>query len=179
MSTTLYQRLKATGLIEKKFEQLLPDGMQPQAACLVWAAASVAVLRSMGIKCLIQAGTASWPRIRPEQDDGVINTHFSYVWEPDSKTTLEKVVSGEMPEMHVWAGLPDHSEILDMTTKYLPEQAWQLCGMDWPGTIPPRYVWANVKRLPDGVMYQPDIDACKLAIIMLLHMADKNRRISL
>ena len=35
-------------------------------------------------RTIIQAGSAQWPRVPPEMDDGESPTNFSYEWDPDS-----------------------------------------------------------------------------------------------
>src|SRR4051812_33982043 len=51
------------------------DGGRPGQACLYWAHYTVQVLTALGVRAIIQAGSASWPRLRPDQDDGVSPTH--------------------------------------------------------------------------------------------------------
>ncbi len=126
--------------------------------CLYWAAFGVTEIRSWGRPAIIQAGTASWPRIRPEEDDGVMATHFSYVWTPGSRPDH---AAGKLPEMHVWIALPDTLEVVDFTTSLWPDQCRKVTGMEWTAPDPPPWIWT--KRLPPGVVYTPDHDAIALA----------------
>lgn len=143
------------------------DGGRSGQACLYWAHYTVEVLKALGIRAIIQAGSASWPRLRPDQDDGVSPTHHSYVWEPDSLVTKARLAAGDMPELHVWAAVPERGEIIDMTTRYWPEQCLLIQGLNWPGDKPPTYFWGTADELPDGVLYAPDMKAIALALHLL------------
>lgn len=135
--------------------------------CLVWALGAVLELRKRGETAIIQAGTASWPLIEPADDDGVRPTHFSYTWEPGSHKSLQAILQGMLPEMHVWAAIlrprQEESEIVDLSASFFPEQAKRLCGFDWPGPKPPKYLWCRGTELPPGAVYQAELDACLLA----------------
>lgn len=143
------------------------DGGLPSQACLYWAYYTVEVLKAVGIRAVIQAGSASWPRLRSDQDDGVAPTHHSYVWEPDSTVTKARLAAGAMPELHVWAAIPARGELIDMTTKYWPEQCRLIQGLDWPGDTPPAYFWGTADELPDRVLYAPDLKAIAVALHLL------------
>ena len=138
-----------------------------EAGCLYWADTVVNQLAARGISAIIQAGSLMWPRIRPEQDDGVSPTHFSYVWDAHSPLTMSRVRQRLLPEMHVWAAIPMANEIIDLTTKFLPHQCKQIIGYDWPGDLPPDYLWATVAELPAGVIYDPSIEAIAVALLLL------------
>jgi hypothetical protein len=143
------------------------DGGRPGQACLYWAHYTVEVLKALGIRAVIQAGSASWPRLRPDQDNGVAPTHHSYVWEPDSATTKARLAAVGMPELHVWAAIPARGEIIDMTTRFWPEQCRLIQRLDWPGDKPPTYFWGTADEVPDGVVYTPDMTAIALALHLL------------
>jgi hypothetical protein len=143
------------------------DGDRPAQACLYWACYTVEVLMALGIRAIIQAGSASWPRLRPDQDDGVSPTHHSYVWEPDSAATRFRLAAGDLPEMHVWAAVPERGEIIDMTTRYWPDQCLSIQELDWPGDKPPTYFWGTADEVPDGVIYAADMKAIALALHLL------------
>lgn len=156
---------KEKDLVVQEIEAKLTEaGWHRPDACLYWAAETTRELSRRGLRALIQAGTLMWPRVLPEQDDGVSPTHFSYVWEPNSMTTRNLILAGMLPEMHIWVGLPDSNEIVDLTTKFLPVQCQRLIKYDWPGIKPPDYLWTNAKELPEGVIYEPDIKAIVLAL---------------
>lgn len=139
--------------------------LTPERGCVYLALATVAILRQYGIRASFQAGSSSWPRIRPEEDDGVINTHFSYVWEPRSKRTLAQLAAGVLPEMHAWAAIPATVEIIDLSTCYLPEQCRKTAGMAWTAPAPPDYLWTD--KLPEGVLYRPELSAIQTALNLL------------
>ena len=161
MNTAINRERIARSIDNTFFEHY--DGGRPGQACLYWACYTVQVLKALGVRAIIQAGSASWPRLRPDQDDGVSPTHHSYVWEPDSAVTKARLAAGAMPELHVWAAIPDRGEIIDMTTRYWPHQCWLSQQRDWPGDKPPTYFWGTANELPEGVLYAPDITAIALA----------------
>lgn len=130
--------------------------------CLWWATFTVNTLNGAGIPAQIQAGSAYWPRLRPDQDDGVSNTHFGYEYTPGPKN-LHKIVAGHLPEIHCWAAIVKENVIIDVTTQYWPDNAKRLCGYDWPGVLPPSFVWCRADQLPDGVRYRPNLEAIKNA----------------
>jgi len=99
----------------------------------------------------------SWPKIKlPEEDDGVCNTHFTYLWEPQSPQTRFRISNNQMPEMHVWVILPDRQEILDMTTYYLKmNHDGSMPDSKWTAPDPPDYLWCRYNKLPPYVIYNP------------------------
>jgi len=142
----------------------------PSGRCLYYAVATIQAIKAAGLRAILQAGTAMWPMIRPEQDDGVRMTHFSYVWSPDEPKSREAVANGKMPEMHVWAAIPALHEIVDFSTGFWPGQALVLGGFDWPGDRPPEYLWCKAKELPSGVIYQPNTTATMLALLYVTRL---------
>lgn len=160
-----------------------PDGVIDPAylaaSCLEWAWWGYQRLRELpgSPRVLIQAGSASWPRVAPHLDDGVSSTHFSYEW--DTKSPLASlarlgihVVMGQsigyaLPEMHCWLGLPETQEIIDFTTGLWPEACYYRIGEPWLADRPPEYLWVQGKHLPQSVRYHADPDAIDLAILVL------------
>lgn len=134
----------------------------PSGACFYFAAFTVEEIRKTGTRAVLQAGSAGWPRIRPDQDDGVCPTHFSYMWTPNEAPSIRAMMQGLLPEVHVWAAIPDTGEIVDLTSGKFPEQARKLIGYDWPGDLPPKFLWS--KKLPKGAFYTPEMGAMKLVL---------------
>jgi GNAT superfamily N-acetyltransferase len=140
-----------------------------QGACFWHALAVIEAAKRHGRRLVLQAGSASWRRVPERLDDGVSATHFSYVWEPDSPLTraiIARFFAGDtrmLPEMHVWAGDPATQELVDITTRYWPEQCKSLTGEDWLGPLPPDYLWTTARDLPDDAVYEPDMRATMLA----------------
>ena len=135
-----------------------------EAACLYWAMTGVQEIQRAGHDAILQAGTLSWPRVNPWEDDGKLATHFSYVWEPDSPMTAARFAVGDLPEMHVWIALPERNEFVDFTTSFLPQMCMRMTGMEWTAPHPPLFLWAKVDQLPEGVVYAPDMKAIALAL---------------
>jgi hypothetical protein len=103
------KRAKIIGEIERQIGRL----DERPGLCLYYAHPTIATLRKHGYQAVIQAGSLQWPRIRPEDDDGVMNTHFAYEWSPHEPASAMSVALGNLPEMHVWVGLIDSQEITD------------------------------------------------------------------
>lgn len=142
--------------------------------CLFYAFHTIEVLRERGVRAVVQAGSAGWPRIPPEQDDGKSTTHFSYMWSPDTPMSREAVSRGALPEIHVWAGLLESQEIIDFTTRYWVEQARTLGGFDWPGTPPPEFFWGHGREL-NGAFYQSNREATEYAVATMAKVYGKER----
>jgi hypothetical protein len=135
--------------------------------CLDWSRMLLKRLRAeSGVRAVIQAGSFSWPIVPEDLDDGVSPTHFSYVWEPESTVSRQRFRDGLIPEMHIWVGLPETQEIVDLTTCFLPELVVQ-AGLKWRTPAPPPFLWVTQDELPERVLYKPD----KLAIALALHFA--------
>lgn len=164
MKDEIYEEVK--GLVTQ-FHLAMPkkDRGFIGAYCLYWALTGMRALRRRGVDAQLQAGTAYWPNVRPEQDDGVSCNVFGYEFKATPRV-VRQAVEGEMPEMHCWIGVYETQEIIDFTTGYWPEQAKRLADMDWPGDLPPKYLWCKVNELPDGVIYHPFMQAIKLACFM-------------
>lgn len=147
----------------------LRAGIAVEGACIVYAAAVIRRARQDGISLVLQAGSAFWPRVRPEQDDGVSSTHFGYQWDPPN--VLGHLMAGNLPELHAWAGDPRTQEIVDLTAGKFPEQCLKLTGMDWPGDRPPSSFWGRGRDLPGGASYEPNLEATTVAAHFLQELA--------
>ena len=134
-----------------------------EGSCIFAAGLASKIITNLGSRCIIQAGTACWPRIYAYQDDGVSSTHFSYVWE-HSMTTMNRIKQGLLPEMHAWCAIPETNEIIDMTTCFAAVQCKKTIGAEWPGPVLPPYIWATPEKLPDGVIYKPYATATAIAM---------------
>jgi hypothetical protein len=139
--------------------------------CLWWAYHLTCVLRGMDIPAQIQAGTAYWPRLRQDQDDGLPTTlpHFGYQYTPSTGDLVRIAVFHRLPEMHVWVGIPGADgfppTIIDPTTQWWPDLCRLRIGKDWPGDKPPLYFWGS--KAPPGVVYEPHREAIRLCYIIL------------
>jgi hypothetical protein len=139
--------------------------------CLYYAHHTTAVLRRHGVSAVIQAGSLQWPRVRHDEDDGRIDTHFAYMWTPGAADSALSVALGNLPEMHVWVGIVDRQEIVDFTTRHLRAAA-EARGMAWSAPDPPRYLWCPAAEPPDWVVYRPDRDASIYACTILKRLFD-------
>jgi hypothetical protein len=127
-------------------------------SCFYWSLALMGVLFQQGYRALIQAGSLSWPIVPLGEDDGHSPTHFSYEWSPWREESQAALKLGLLPEIHIWVGLPDENELLDFTTRFLPEQAAKE-GLVWRTPQPPDFLWCGPAELPLGVIYKPDLEA--------------------
>lgn len=127
-----------------------------------------------GTLVLIQAGSMSWPIVKPEDDDGVSPTHFSYVYERDNPdNAINLLLYGALPEMHVWNALLIPKKppvIVDLCTRYHKDQMeWmnRNCEgfrMKWTAADPPDHLWAMGRDVPAGVIYKPDESAIRTVL---------------
>jgi hypothetical protein len=139
-------------------------GIPETATCLYLAYYGAFALAERGLRPLLQAGSAGWPRVRPEDDDGKRPTYFSYMWTPGELPSQRAIGLGHMPEMHVWLGLPDSGEIVDFSTGLFPAQARAIMEYDWPQELlPPAYYWGGREGL-GRACYAPDMDAIGYAL---------------
>ena len=140
------------------YEGRVPD----RCACVYQAVAVIFAAHRYGVHLLPQAGTAAWPRIELDQDDGISSTHLAYEWQGmEDPRTRHRIDDGLLPEIHVWAADPVAREIVDLTTRHLPEQCRVVAGMAWEAPPPPDYLWAGAAELPPGWCYEPAPDATR------------------
>lgn len=135
-------------------------------ACLHWTACVIHAAKRRGKRLVIQAGTANFLRLPYEQDDGVVATHFSYEWSTLERSKIaQHVVTGTLPEMHVWAGDLAEQAIVDLSTGALATECKARSGLPWLTPTPPSFVWTH--RLPTGWHYRPNRTATELAAMLL------------
>ena len=173
--TPLQSKQKITKLVRGYFQKLNSiTGFDPSSACLLWAMSGLAVFRSLGIRCLLQAGSASFLYVHPEDDDGVMNNSFSYVFETGA--ALGRLVDGGLPEMHAWLFLPNSNELVDFSVGYQPEQAKRIIGVEWGKKLtPPEVLWESIDELNSRELaefrYRPDSSATGLAAQLIAELA--------
>jgi hypothetical protein len=147
---------EARKLVKRTFPTL-----PTRAGCLYHAWAACIVGKQHGHRFLLQAGSAYWPCVAPEFDDGTSHNAFGY--EFDRVAAAGATGLGILPEIHVWACDPMAAEVIDLTTGEWPEQAKALTGMVWSAPRPPDYLWARPDEFPKGVTYRATKDAAILA----------------
>jgi hypothetical protein len=148
-----------------------PMALTTPGRCVYDAAAVIACAREHGVTLCVQAGSALWPHKRPEEDDGVSPSHFGYVWDPQAVGVVSRVQecrhalrnggTAILPEIHVWAGDVRTQELVDLTTRYWPEQAMRVAQLEWTAPAPPDYLWHD--EVDAGISYEPFEDASRLA----------------
>lgn len=57
----------------------------------------------------------------------------------------------------------DQNELLDFATQFLPEQAAKK-GLAWRTAPPPDFLWCRPSDLPEGVLYEPDLNAIRFIL---------------
>lgn len=160
-------RLTVVSAIERTIPIVVRDQTEDTPGqCLYFAHAVATVLHLLGLRPVIQAGSMQWPRMRREEDDGVTNTHFAYMWQPDHPESIMARAVGALPEIHVWVGLVETQELIDFSTRHFRRHA-EACGVKWTAEDPPAFLWAPAASLPDWVLYTPDRDATLYAASVL------------
>jgi hypothetical protein len=148
------KRAKIIAEIEKALSRL----DDRPGLCLYYAHHTARILWQHRLRVVIQAGSLQWPRVARAEDDGVIDTHFSYMWTPHAPESALSVALGQLPEMHVWVGILDRQELVDFSTRHLTAAALER-GLAWSAAAPPSYLWCPANETPDWVVYSPNQDA--------------------
>ncbi len=161
--------------IREEVKLLFPSDRTHQS-CLYATAASLVVLHRHGIKAIPQAGDMCWPRITEEKDDGVSPTHWSYVWSPDDYRSAMAIAAGKLPEIHIWVGILDTNEVLDINTKFFPRACKESLGIDWDAPDPPDFLWT--REIPDGVVYRPIREATIFASNLVVEVIKAGRPVT-
>ena len=147
----------------------LADREVMAGACLYGAFFMLKTLHEAGLRPCPQAGNMSWPLGVP--DDGVSVTHWSYVWSPGCPLSQLSMSMGNLPEMHVWVGIVETQEIIDIQVGLLPE----ICPFGWP-VPPPDFFWGTYQDLPEGTVYYSNEAATKYAwAVMEKHLVPRLR----
>lgn len=144
-------------IVQKKMNEEFPDALE--RSCVMWTAIGFWLLKKAGLKPCIQAGTALWPRVNTPFPDDEPFTHFGYQWDPDSMLSTISVAYGDLPETHVWLGLPNEQQIVDFSTGHWMAACERILCKSWPGPKPPPYFWGKYKDLPLHVRYEPNESA--------------------
>ena len=135
-----------------------------EQGCLFYAVLTATAVSKRGVRAILQAGSASWPFKAPERDDGVGPTHYSYMFEAGSTSTVLRLANGRLPEMHCWAAIPATGELIDLTTRHLPELLPRaLPGEEWSAPVPPLLFWGRAESMPAGWRYEADAGAIGIA----------------
>ena len=132
--------------------------------CLQRATVGSMLLAQRGVRAIIQAGSASWPCIDLALDDGKMDTHFSYQW-AIGQNIDPATVEDQLPEMHCWLAIPKTRELVDFSMGEQPRLAALTAGLTWTGPLPPEYLWTD--SLPEGVYYEPNAEAIRLAVALM------------
>lgn len=142
--------------------------------CSYYAFCGLTCLLEEGYDCQLQAGTAMFYFSPPERPG---STHYSYVWSPDSPLSKAAQFLGGMPEMHIWlAGVDRQSgrhEIIDFTASHQKENCEDAFGKGvWLMPEPPPFFWGVPDELPDKWIYDPNLDATRLAYKLFMRFRE-------
>lgn len=128
--------------------------------CLHSSLATLAILHLHGVKAILQAGTAYWRRA-PDKLPGP--TFFGYKFEAHNSFMAELFRMLEsLPEIHVWVGIVETNEMIDIETCHFPDVCLELIKEDWPAKKPPDYLWTTCDKLPRNCYYVPYKQAIEL-----------------
>jgi len=141
-----------------RIEDWYGPGFCEKGACFYIAHATVAVLCARGHRAIIQAGSMHW-RMRPDSAAG--STHFGYEFDLAHPFSKMAIASGTIPEVHIWAALPDYGIMIDFSTAWLRLIAERDHGFTWEAEDPPLYVWG---RPPAAAVYRPTIEAIRFVL---------------
>ena len=150
------QIIDRAAIIRRAGELIDWRDIEPSRGCLLWAGAAALALCEAGERAVINAGTAMFAAVPESEDDGTADTHVSYVWDD---VLGERLAAAGLAEVHVWAALPGRGEIIDLTTRYLPERAREY-GLEWRTPVL-EYFWGS--ELPERWIYHPSEVAMKWA----------------
>lgn len=140
------------------------DAAEQRVGCIYWAGYLVKALwQADDVRAFMQAGTCTWP-LRLGRADYRDSPSYGMTWDPQAADLPARLGRGELPEMHAWVLLPDTMEIVDLSTRYWPGLCKEGTGMDWPGDLPPDYLWTPYNALPKGVRYVADRAATELGM---------------
>ena len=150
---------------------------EPAAACLHTALFALRAIQARGLRAILQAGTMNWPILAEAEDcgDPLQPTHFSYQWEDREEAAFALLKRRQprmrgllcLPELHVWAAIPETGELVDLTTRYLPAQAARRAGLRWTAPLPPDVLWVTAAEMPPRVQYIPSRQATELVVYYL------------
>jgi hypothetical protein len=169
---TLYQKQLVVKSVEQEIitwnKAFQCDSLSKQ--CLMWAYFTVKELHKWNIKeAQLQAGTAYWPIIPAELDDGVSANQYGYKFEWNHKS-FGDVSTGQLPEMHCWVAIPEPITFIDLTSRFFKQRCLEH-GFKWLMPDPPEFLWCE--ELPDCVTYQADMQAIEIAYSLLKTLMKK------
>ena len=154
----------------REFHDKFPLMRHATGTCLFWAWCAVAAVnRITNQRAILQAGTCYWPRMPKAKAAKTQDIYlFGYEWKWDD-LAREKVRDGCLPEMHVWAAVPEEKLIIDMASGMFPAQCKKLLGREWESKKPPDCFWRRSydKVWPEDVVYKPDVQACLTAHLFI------------
>lgn len=173
---TQHQKVEIVHRIREEANALARSiGWAIEGNCLLTSISlTVALCEEFKVRAVLQAGSASWPRIDLAKDDGNIMTHFSYMFSDDAESMMDVLIRRRLPELHCWVGIVDTQEIIDPTTCYLKKQCERLTSMKWTAPEPPDFIWCSPtsKDWPQGVVYRPHHAAFQMARMAAVSLVD-------
>lgn len=170
MKTTKAEQNKIVALAEAWINRHFPQASESPGACFYYAVAACIAASELNRRFLIQGGSAFWPCVSSELDDGEGPNRFGYEWSDDAAAmVMVDVNTLRLPEMHCWAVDPERSEIIDLASRFWPAQAARL-GIKWRAPHPPRAFWTSFNGLPMGVDYRATRGGTLLAIQLVAQL---------
>lgn len=154
----------AAGLIRNTLRRLGgPVAENPDRLCILKAAAGrAALLRHGAIAASFQGGSAFWPVVKPECDDGVSPNRYGYEWTLTDAVT--RLMAGEVPEVHAWVAFAfpvSQVWILDLSAGSFARLGAAALGIAPAAVLPtPEAFWHRASdSLPFEVEYRADANA--------------------
>jgi len=146
---------KAAQMVIEKFYEEHEDAPKG-GGCLFYAAVANVLLGAQ-----VVAGSAQW---QFRKDDGVSNTHYSYMFGTPAAPgdEMSRFGVGGLPEMHVWNALG--GKVFDMSTIELPELVRRALGRGFDAVYTPPSIYYGPWRKKSKIIYTPYVAATKLAL---------------
>lgn len=133
--------------------------------CVPWALAGSIALSRHGVRTIhYQGGSAFWPVVKPEYDDGVTPNRFGYQW--SLAEAMPHLLDGDLPEVHAWLAFDDPDGdrwVLDLAAGgFAREGARELKLKPEAVAAVPEAFWHPVSEpLPAEVEYRADANASR------------------
>lgn len=136
------------------------DNIRKGRCCFSFMMYGMDVLKSFGIPVIYQAGTASFRAVPELEDDGVMNTHHAFKFEPSEPSSRAQIEKGLLPEIHCWLARRDTREIIDFSTGFVHMSS----RIPWRMPPLPKYIWQKEGDPYPGTHYFAEMDAIRFIL---------------
>jgi hypothetical protein len=85
------------------------------------------------------------------------------MWSPQETVSQIADAMGQMSEIHVWVGVVEPPQLIDLSTGGLMADFRAKLDLEWLADPPPDYLWCD-GRLPPAAIYEPCFSATWYAL---------------